>query len=339
MAQLENQTKPSDEIDLGVLFEKIGNFFKSIAGGSLRFIAVLRNTPVRNKGLFLVLMISGAGLALAYSFALKKKFYESSMILNSDYLNKRIVDNAIEKLNLLADEETPKGLASALHISDSLARNIVKFTARPFVAERELIEIEVLKEQLKSAQLKNQAVIDQITRRIEIENQHAFEFAVRTYSPTAIKPLQDALVNYFRNNDYIKRRIEITKTNLGARKLKLINESHKLDSLKNVIYANYRSMAEQTRQGSNNVILSDKSVTNPLDVYSQDLSFNDQILSIDRQLYIQPDFEIVDGFTEFNEPASASELKMVVTGLLIGFAFGYVVVAMKKFDKYLSGID
>lgn len=335
---MENQKPASDEIDITQLFAKIADFFKSIGLGVIKFLALLRNTPGQNKLLFASLILLGGLIGLGYSSLLKKKFYESSMILSSDYLNKRIVDNAIDKLTLLAEEETPQGLARALHVSDTLASNIVRFDAKPFVAERELVELEVLKEQLKNAQVKSPAVIDQIIKRIEIENQHGFEFTVRTYSQTAIKPLQDALVSYFKNNDYIKRRVDIEKVNLGARKTKLLRESQKLDSLKSVIYANYRSMADQTRQGSNNVILSDKAVTNPLDVYAQDLDLYDQLLVINRKLYLQPDFEIIDGFTEFDEPASASKLRIVATGILIGFLFGYVVVALRRLDHFLSEI-
>jgi hypothetical protein len=341
---MENQ-KPSvtsDEIDLGQVITKIGDFFISIGIGLLRILAIVRSTPIRNKPLFIGLVVLGGGLGYSYSTFLKRKFYESSMILSSEYTNLRIMDNSIEKLNLLAGEASHKGLASELHISDTLASVILKFEVKPFIAENELIEIELLKEQLKNLQInsKNQAVVDQVIRRIEVENRHAFEFTVRTYSPTVIKPLQGALVNYLRNNDYIKKRMEIARTNLGLRKLKLVGESKKLDSLKKVIYANYESMADkQSRQGSNNVILSDKSMTNPLDVYNQDLSINDQILSINRTLFIEPDFELIDGFTAFNEPASASKSKIIVAGMLIGFLFAYFIVAVGKFDKYLAAFE
>lgn len=340
MTQFENQPKSSDEIDLGALFEKIGNFFKDIGFGLIRFIAILRNIPFDNKFLFVLLVIIGGGIGFSYSSFLKKKFYESSMILSSEYLNKRIVDNAVDKLNLLAAEQSPKGLANALHISDSLAMTIARFEATPFVAEKELIEIEVLKEQLKNAQLnsKNQDVIDQVIKRIEIENQHAFEFKVRTYNSTTIKPLQDALVNYFKTNEYVKKRVQITHDNLVAKKEKLLKESFKMDSLKKVIYSNYKSMAEQSRQGSNNVILSDKSVTNPIEIYTQDLTLYDQRQLIERNIFLQPDFEVVDGFTEFSEPASAGKSKIILTGMFIGFLFGYAVVALRRFDKYLSEV-
>src|SRR5258708_39816539 len=139
---MENQQKQiaSDEIDLGQVFAKIGDFFKSIGFAVVRLLALLRNTPMQNKRLFIVFILAGGALGFSYSSFLKKKFYDSSLILSSEYLNKRIVDSAIGKLNLLADEESSKGLATGLHISDSLAGNIVKFDFKPFVAERELIE-------------------------------------------------------------------------------------------------------------------------------------------------------------------------------------------------------
>lgn len=339
---MENQQIPvqSDEIDLGQLFAKIGDFFKSMGMGIIRFLAILRNTPFQNKILFISLIAIFGVLGYSYSSFLKKKFYESTMILSSNYLNKRIVDSSIEKLNLLAGEQSPAGLAKVLNISDSLAANIVAFESKPFVSEVELVELEVLKEQLKSAQVnsKNEKVIEQVLTRIEIENRHAFEFTVRTYNPTVIKPLQDALVNYFKSNDYIEKRIEINKNALTNRLVKLKKESSKLDSLKKVIYANYQTMAEQSRQGSNNVILSDKTVTNPIEIYTQDMTLYDQIQSTERQLYIQPDFEVVDGFTEFSEPSSASRTKIIAIAMLIGFGLAYLIVALRQFDRYLASV-
>ncbi len=339
---MENPQKPvaSDEIDLGVLFAKIGDFFKRIGFGIIRFLAVIRKTPIQNKTLFVFLILFGGVLGFVYSAFLKKKFYESTMILSSEYLNMRIVDSSIDKLNLLAEEESPIGLARELNINDSLAKNIEKFEAKPFVSETDLIELEVLKEQLKSAQLdnKNDKVIEQVIQRIEIENRHAFQFTVRTYNPTVVKPLQDALVNYFSGNDYIKKRIEINRTTLTERKNKLERELPKLDSLKRVIYANYKNMAEQSRQGSNNVILSDKAVTNPIEIYNQDIELYEQMLYTQRQLFLQPDFEIIDGFTEFSEPTSASRAKIIIVAMAIGFVLSYLIVAFRNFDKYLATV-
>ncbi len=338
MTENQKQASNSDEIDLGVLFSKIGDFFKNMGLGFLRFLAVLRRIPLENKTSFILLIIASVIVSISYSNFLKKKFYSTTMILNSDYLNKRIVDNTIEKLNLLAEEEDKKGLARVLQIPDTLAKNIHDFEAKPFVDESEIIEIEILKEQLKNAQTdnKNEKVIEQVIRRIEIENRHAFEITVRVYNPTVVHELETALLNYLRNNDYLKKRIEITKSNMLARKHKLLAESQKLDSLKSVIYANYQSMATQSRQGSNNVILSDKAVTNPIEIFNQDITIYNEIQIIDRHLYLQNDFEVIDSFTEFSKPSSAGAVKVSVIAILIAIGLGYLLVGIMSFNKYLS---
>lgn len=340
MTEPQKPATNSDEIDLGVLFSKIGDFFKSIGLGIMRFLALVRRVPLENKALFTLLIIGAIVIGFSYSSFLKKKFYATTMILSSDYLNKRIVDNTIDKLNLLANEKDKRGLGSVLHISDSLAENIMEFKAKPFVAEADLIELEVLKEQLKSAQLdkKNGQVVEQIIKRIEIENRHAFEITVKVYNPTVVRELETALVNYFRNNDYLKKRIEITKTNLLASKQKLTRESQKLDSLKAVIYANYKNMAEQARQGSNNVILSDKAVTNPIEIYTQDITIYRESQEVNRKLYLQADFEVVDGFTQFSEPTSAGKAQIILISILMAFGLGYILVALYQFNKYLANI-
>ena len=331
----------SDEIDLGVLFSKIGDFFGNIAMGTMRGLANLRQIPIQNKMLFIVLIIVSGGVAFLYSSGvLVKKYYETSMILSSDYLNKRILDNTIEKLNLLAEETDKKGLAKTLNISDSLAQSILQFKAKPFIAEDEVVEIEVLKEQLKnaSADKKNEKVIAQVISKIQLENRHSFEITVSVNSPKAIRNLEKTLLSYFRNEQYIKKRIDINKINLTARKQKLTQESQKLDSLKKVIFQNYQSMAQQSRQGSNNVILSDKAVTNPIDIYNQDMNLYTEIQSIDRSLFIQPDFEVVSSFTEFTEPSSASMPKAVAISILIAIGMGYLIVALLNFNKYLASL-
>jgi hypothetical protein len=340
MTEIQKPTPPSDEIDLGVLFSKIGDFFKNIGLGFLRFLALLKKIPTENRLLFIVLIVSGVGVGLSYSLFIKKKFYSTTMILNSSYINKRIIDNTIKKLNLLAEEEDTRGLAIELNIPDSLAENIHSFEAKPFVDESEIIELEILREQLKNVQAdkKNEKVIEQVLEKIRIENRHSFEITVRVYNPTVVKELEKAIVNYLRNNDYLKKRVEITKTNMLARKQKLIKELQKLDSLKSVIYANYQSMAAQSRQGSNNVILSDKAVTNPIEVYNQDLNLYTELQEIDRRLYLQDDFEVVDGFTEFSKPASAGLIRISAYSILIAIGLGYLIVALIRFNKYLDSL-
>ena len=338
---MDNQ-KPdakSDEIDLGALLSRIGDFFVGGAMGFMRLLATLRRVPVDNKLSFTLIIFGSVVIGTAFALFLKKNYYESKMILSSDYLNKRLAENTIEKLDALAKERNKSGLAKTLGLSDSIAKNIISFSVTPFVEEKDLIELEVLKEQLRSAQTtaNNQEVIKQVVDRIEIENRHAFEITVRTLNPSVIGDLQDAIVGYFERNPYIKKRIEINKQNLRDKKAKLERDIQRLDSLKFVIYENYKNMAAQSR-GSNNVILSDKAVTDPIEIYNKDTDIYRQYQEVSSALFLQKDFEIVDGFTEFSEPASASTSSLILYSILIGVIAAYADVALRSFNQYLANI-
>ena len=167
----------------------------------------------------------------------------------------------------------------------------------------------------------------------------AFEITVRTLNPTVINLLQVALVDYFKNNQYIKNRITVTHSNLLEKQRKLKSDVRKLDSLKLMIYENYRTMANQGRQGSNNVVFSDKSVTDPIAVYNQSLYLQDQLEEVNEDIDLGKDFEVVDGFTEFSEPASASQLKIILISIGLGILLAYLLVGLVSFNKYLSTLD
>ena len=55
-------------------------------------------------------------------------------------------------------------------------------------------------------------------------------------------------------------------------------------------------------------------------------------------LKIQSDFEVVDGFTEFSEPASASLKINIAISILIGIAVAYLIVVFTAFNKYLANL-
>src|SRR3979411_3345333 len=102
----------ADEIDLGQVFTKIGDLFAGTWFGFMRLLALIRRVPIENKAVFLLVIAGGIVVGSLDANVLKKKFYETSMILSSDYLNKRIVDNSVEKLKKVAREEYSRGLGT-----------------------------------------------------------------------------------------------------------------------------------------------------------------------------------------------------------------------------------
>jgi hypothetical protein len=338
MQEKPNYKQQSDELDLSQIFSSIGRFFSRLGTSLLFFLASLRNLFFSNKLFFSGLILGGLVLGAIYSELLKKEYYRTTMVLSCDYLNTQIVENTVDKLNLLCQEPAREGLAEVLNIDVVTAKNIQKFEFEPFVSEDDVVEMEVLRTQLNSVAGEKKDLVEKVVSKLEIENKNAYEITVQVYDPTIVKPLEKSVVNYFRTNEYIKKRIQSNTANLTKRKQKLVSESRKLDSLKKVIYENYQNLGKTSR-GSGNVILGDEKLANPLDVYLQDIEINDEILQIEKALFINPDFEVVDGFTTFKEPESASLFKVLLIAFFISILMGYLIIGAWKFDAMLAKID
>ena len=338
MENRDPNARPSDELDLSQIFTGIGRFFTRTGNKFLYFLASLRNLFFYNRLFFAGIIIGGLVLGAIYSELVKKKFYKSSMVLSCDYLNTQILSNTIDKLNLLCDEVEREGLAEVLKIDQETAKNIHKFEFESFVSEDDVVEMEVLRTQLNNVVADKKEIVEKVMTKLEIENKSAYEISVQVYDPGIVKPLELALVNYFNSNEYIKKRILSNRNTLQNRKAKLEAESKKLDSLKRALFENYQTLGKTSR-GSNNVILSDEQLSNPLEIYTQDLEINEEILRIDRQLFVNPDFEVVDGFTTFKEPDSASLFKILVIAFFVSLLMGYLIIGAWKFDAMLAKID
>ena len=326
----------SDEIDLAQLFRSIGQGFSNLGRSIIGGIAGLRNTVYGNRVFFLGIIILGLVLGFLYSELLKKDYYKSSMVLSCDYLNTQILKSTVEKFNLLASERSTAGLQEVLSIDSATARNIQKFEFKPFVSEDDVVEMEVLREQLNNVTGEKKELVDKVIDRLEVENKNAYEISVFVYDPAIVKPLEKALVEYFRSSSYIQRRIESNKQALLARREKLQAELRKLDSLKAVMFRNYQLLAQKSR-GSNNVVVgAEEGLANPLEVFNTDLELYQELQEVEKRLFLSPDFEIVDGFTSFQEPESASLPDILAISLLLSIVIGYLILGAYRFDRMLA---
>jgi hypothetical protein len=332
-----NDRKPnnSDEIDLTQFFKWVGRGLNRFGNSIIYSIATLRQLFFSHLLFFSIVIISGLALATVYFQFLDKKYYKSTMVLSCDYLNTQILANTIEKLNILCGEPGGQGLATELNIDLETARSIQKFEFKPFISENDIVEIEVLKEQLTNLASDKKEITDRVIQKLEIQNKDAYQITALVYNPSMIKTLEVALVKYFQESDYIKRRVEINKVNLTNRKNKLMAESKKLDSLKKAIIGNIQSFSK-TGGASNNLIMTEEALNRPLEIFTEDLRINAEILRIDEKLYLQPDFEVIEAFTTFNQPESAGLLQLLGISFFISLISGYLILGAWKFDRMLA---
>ncbi len=336
MAEYPNNSS-NDEIDLRNIFNFIGLFFSKVANVFLSFLLWLRQSIINYKILLIVIIL----LSVIGSWVFRnttKDYYRTTMLLSSKYFNGRLVENGIEKLNLLTGEKNKAQLGKLLGIPEDVAQEIRNFEAEPFVSEEEIVELEVLKEQLRNLGAKA-ADIEKVLDQLEIENRSTYQITVRVYNSDIINQLTAPIVDYFKNNSYIKKRIQGTRQKLEKRKNQYKKETEKIDSLKLAIFKTFESMADKSGEGSNNVVLTESIMETPTEIYQEGIVYYERFLKADEELFLGSDFELIDGFTTFNKPDNIDLKTTILFGLAIGFSLAFLLVVLLDLNKYLNKIE
>ncbi|MBK6265918.1 hypothetical protein JKA74_12820 [Marivirga sp. S37H4] len=333
----QNNSNNSDEIDLRQLFSSIGDFFKSIFVGFIMLIVAFKNATIKYFKIIFLFVVLGGLIGIALKYVLPD-YYTSSMLLRSSYSTVKLTESSIEKLDQLCQEGNYEGLATKLNIDTAVAKNIKGFSYEPFVSEAEIVELEILKEQLKS-EIENEEVIERFVEKLKNENKSTYRIFVQVYDSKNLGSLEEPLIDYFRNSQYISKRLQIEKENLILKERNIDEELQKLDSLRELVIKNYDNLAERNRTGSNNIIMKDEQLIDPLSIINKRDQLYQEKLRIQQQLYLTPSFELIDGFTVFSKPDSPGLLKIGFYSCLYGLLIAYVIIMLIYFNKYLNSVE
>ncbi|GEO04628.1 hypothetical protein AAE02nite_22920 [Adhaeribacter aerolatus] len=314
-----------EEIDLNKLFNSVGKGISNFFKGLFRVFFLFLDTVTANLKIIGLLIIIGGILGLAYTF-IARPYYESRMTLGSVYYRGQFINNSILSLDLLCKEKNFNAIANILQIPKPKAANLKSIQIEPIVSPSTQLLIDLYKETEG-----NKRRLDSLILSTE---DTTFQIKVQVFDTTALNGLDTSIVNYILKNKFVKKRIEIERVNLKSRKAKLIKESASLDTLKRSIALSYR-MPAAGRSGTNNVILDDKG-TNPIDIYREDLRFYDQIIKIDRLLYINSELEIIDPFIAYGKSVNGSKVKNTLIGLLAGLILALLLIIAKVINTGLT---
>lgn len=320
-------TENDPEVDIAKIFIHIGKWLNNLLITLTRFFIYLLDSFYRNLKVVGLLAFIGGLLGAAYYFY-EKPYYESQMTLGSTYYRGQLIKNSIENLNSLSQEGNYKTLSRVLDIPTYQAKSLKKFEIQPIISPNLQLILDIYKD--------NEGGNRHLDSLILQNQDTTFQVLVQVYDTMAINGLDSSLVNYIKQNRYVKKRIEIERANLSNLRAKLIKESRSLDTLKRNIALSYRNQAGG-RVGTNNVILDDKG-TNPIEVYREDFRLYEQQLKIERLLYINSEIEIIDPFIAFAEPQSGTIEKNILKGLLAGILFSFIIIFLKIFKIGMTKI-
>ena len=338
MSQYSNQGNQgqgsSDEIDLREAFKAIGEFFARIGRGVLNFLLATRRATRSHRILILVTVVLFIGLGFLWH-SNGREYFSSSMVIESEYYDRDLMDGAVGELNALAEQGAYSSLGKKLNISEEEASNLRSLKMEVIMAEDDKMLLDAY---LKSLQESKMTVDELVAIREKLINENAkYRLTIEVFSNEMLQNMQDGLVYYLENNEYVERRIEIEMQNLQALRGKLQQERGKLDVLKNLIAENFNQANEKGRTGSNNVIFGTaESATDPLNVYREDIKLYNEELAINKKLALMENVEVIKSFTAFKKPANMSLLSLVALSALIGLGAAYVLVILLEANKALN---
>ncbi len=254
---------------------------------------------IKNNFRSLVLaFVIGSLLGLAF-YQFVPKVYESNMIIQSDILTESYGERIAESMDLLIREQNFEILGSRMGINLEKAASIKK------------IKIESVKQKQ--------------TNTTEKEN-NTFIITVRTTDNTLLPDLQNGLINYLRNNEFVKVRVRQRQDYYKAMIEKVGQEISSLDSLKKRLFTGkpiYSNSAEMM-------------LVDPTNIYSKIIELNKEQINYKNGLELVNSIQLVEGFTIYKKPVSPKLSISLTAGASIGVFFVLTLIAIKGLRKIVE---
>jgi hypothetical protein len=325
-----------DEIDLSDLFDKLRILLGKSARGFLSVAArCWRGLAIRMR-LLAVLWVIGLGMGLLYLVLTKEK-YQGTIIVSSRYLNYDVLDHSIGVLNEMISSDSKK-LGFYLDLHDSIIQSIIKIEVKKMASDNEITLAEkarVLLAEMKSDKLPAVEELKSLASIAELGSTSAVKIAVTLSKPVDEQSLQANLVQYIRESQYVRTRIDEGRKQAADKINELRTESIALDTLlKNVAIRLEREKTKRIREGSNNVILSEEPGTNPLEILDRMKTNFNETQSLHLQLATGSDFEVLEDLRIILVKDHKRFLKAVLISFLIP-AIALAFILLVKVDRYL----
>jgi hypothetical protein len=221
------------------------------------------------------------------------------MIIQSDILTESYGERIAESMDLLIREQNFEILGSRMGISLKKAASINK------------IKIESVKQKQ--------------TNTTEKEN-NTFFITVRTTDNTLLPDLQNGLINYLRNNEFVKVRVRQRQDYYKAMIEKVGQEISSLDSLKKRLFTGkpiYSNSAEMM-------------LVDPTNIYSKIIELNKEQINYKNGLELVNSIQLVEGFTIYKKPVSPKLSISLTAGASIGVFFVLTLIAIKGLRKIVE---
>jgi hypothetical protein len=247
----------SEEVDLGQLFQLIGNGFRKF----FRFIGNIFKGIFHTLILFLLFLqkhfvkfviASVVGLALGiYLDMVKAPKYISTMVVEPNFNSVQQLYNNINFYNELAEAEDSTALAEALDISLSEASNIKRLLVESYSDENQ--KVQLFDKFVRSLDSTTKKAIDMENY---LKNFNSMDARFHTISVTATnntvaKKIQSSIIKSISRNEYFQLQQSINDQNISLQDSLYKKQLMEVDSLQQLYKRVMVKEAEKPQQGTN----------------------------------------------------------------------------------------
>ncbi|ASO04890.1 hypothetical protein [Arenibacter algicola] len=252
-----NSTSSSEEVDLGQLFQLIGNGFKKL----FRFIGDIFKGIFHTLILFLLFLqkhfikfvvAAIIGLALGiYLDMVKEPKFISTMVVEPNFNSVQQLYNNVNFYNELAEAEDSTALAEALDVGVSEASKLKKFVVESYSDENQ--KVQLFDKFVRSLDSTTKKAIDMENY---LKNFNSMDARFHTISVTATnstvaKAIQPSIIKSISRNEYFQLQQSISDQNITLQDSLYKKQLMEVDSLQRLYKRVMEKEAEKPQQGTN----------------------------------------------------------------------------------------
>ncbi|ALM08457.1 hypothetical protein SB49_12010 [Sediminicola sp. YIK13] len=252
-----NNNSSSEEVDLGQLFQMIGDGFKKLFNfiGSIfkGIFNIIIHFLLFIQKHFVKLAIAGVvGLAIGvYVDIVKEPKYLSTMVVEPNFNSVQQLYNNVHFYNELAEAEDSTALAEALDITRKEAAFIKEFTVESYSDENQ--KVQLFDKFVRSLDTTTQKAIDM---EKYLNNFNSFDARFHTVSVTATnntiaKKIQPSIINSISRNEYFNLQKSISDINIELQDSLYSKQIAEIDSLQMLYKRVMIKEADKLMQGTN----------------------------------------------------------------------------------------
>jgi hypothetical protein len=242
----------------------------------------------RNFLLFVLSTGIGSGIGACLYFVVPD-VYVSKMVIQSDILTESYSDRIAESIDNLIRERNYKLLSKRLGLTDTETKDL------------QSIKIESIKK----------------SNEADKKEESIFIVTSEVRSKAIIPKLQDGVVNYLRNNEFVKIRVQQRIVYFQKLIESIEVEIKSLDTIKQKLLSGKPIYGNST----GGMMLID-----PTNVYNQMIDLKRQQLDYQNALELANSIQLVEGFTVYEKPAEPKLSKAMVVGFVLGFFSAMVII-------------